>query len=71
MNCLPIGYESYDLCVPQAGAYQEILNSESDAYDGCGMNTGVYSSEVKSDAEFHICRSGQIITEVVLMPQPS
>ena len=39
MNCLPIGYERYDLCVPQAGAYQEILNSESDAYDGCGMRT--------------------------------
>ena len=37
MNCLPAGYESYDICVPQSGTYEEILNSEKDIYDGCGM----------------------------------
>ena len=36
-NDLPIGYDSYDICVPQAGTYEEVLNTESKIYDGCDM----------------------------------
>ena len=33
----PASYENYDISVPQAGTYKEILNSEKDIYDGCNM----------------------------------
>lgn len=37
MNCLAKSYESYDIEVPQKGIYTEILNTEDERYDGCGM----------------------------------
>ena len=36
-NDLPIGYDSYDICVPQAGTYEEVLNTENKIYDGSNM----------------------------------
>jgi 1,4-alpha-glucan branching enzyme len=38
LNNLPIGYDNYDILVPIKGTYHEILNTESAAYDGCGMD---------------------------------
>lgn len=37
MNLTAQSYEIYDIGVPQAGTYTEILNSEKDIYDGCNM----------------------------------
>jgi len=37
LNCMPHSYEEYNIFVPQAGTYTEILNSEKDIYDGCNM----------------------------------
>lgn len=36
MNCRPEDYPAYTVKVPFAGAYQEILNTEDEKYDGCG-----------------------------------
>ena len=37
LNMMPQSYENYDISVPAAGTYTEILNSEKDIYDGCNM----------------------------------
>lgn len=37
LNMLATSYEVYDIRVPVAGTYTEILNSEKDIYDGCNM----------------------------------
>ncbi|MBR2067904.1 MAG: 1,4-alpha-glucan branching protein GlgB [Solobacterium sp.] len=37
MNLTAQEYDAFDLGVPQAGTYTEILNSEKDIYDGCNM----------------------------------
>ena len=37
LNMTPASYEDYDIGVPYAGKYTEIMNSEKDIYDGCNM----------------------------------
>ena len=37
LNMTPQSYEVFEIGVPQAGTYTEILNSEKDIYDGCNM----------------------------------
>jgi len=37
LNMTPASYEEFEIGVPQAGSYTEILNSEKDIYDGCNM----------------------------------
>ena len=37
LNLTAASYDIYDIGVPQAGVYTEILNSEKDIYDGCNM----------------------------------
>lgn len=37
MNCRKETYDTYDIEVPKEGIYREILNTENQRYDGCGL----------------------------------
>lgn len=37
LNMTPISYEDYQIGVPRAGEYIELINSEKDIYNGCNM----------------------------------
>lgn len=58
MNCLPAGYESYDIKVPQSGSYKEILNSEDGKYGGCDMKNPkalkAWENGIKGDFPYSI-----------------
>ncbi len=45
LNCKPDSYPDYNIHVPQAGTYTEILNSEKEIYGGCDM---VNTKKIKS-----------------------
>lgn len=45
LNCRENGYENYEISVPFAGKYVEILNTEDTKYAGCGIvNSGTVES---------------------------
>ena len=45
LNFTPVVRENYRIGVPQAGAYKEILNSDSSYYDGTNVGNDVIESE--------------------------
>lgn len=51
LNMLASSYEIYDIEVPFAGTYTEILNSEKDIYDGCNMCNFEPVKSIKKDGK--------------------
>ncbi|MGR9086667.1 MAG: 1,4-alpha-glucan branching protein GlgB [Gammaproteobacteria bacterium] len=45
LNFTPVVRENYRIGVPEAGSYQELLNSDSDRYDGSNVVNGTMESE--------------------------
>lgn len=51
LNLLPWAHEDYQIGVPYAGEYYELINSEKDIYGGCNM--GNYQPLESYDMEIH------------------
>ena len=58
LNCTPVVREDYRVGVPQAGYYQELLNSDAAVFGGANMGNlgGVESEEVASHSQAHSIR---------------
>ncbi len=58
LNCTPVVHEDYRVGVPQAGYYQELLNSDAAAFGGANIGNlgGVASEEAASHSQAHSIR---------------